>query len=531
MSTPGQYPPGTPPGGVPTSGPVGTYPQVSPALAAYPSGPSAAAPYPSVQYNGAASSSATGSQPQPANGASGLDTQSRGSHGPAYPYNAPGMYGQPPPQPYSQQPAPYGQQPYGQQPYGAAPYTVPHPGYGAPPQPGYGAFPQPYYSPAGAIQPQGAYNGTAPVPGGAPGTGGYPGVCPPNPGQYPGQQPSLAAPSAQIPAVAPPPAPYAQPFGQPPPVGAYAPSGPPQAYQTGRKRALLCACNYKGTASALNGCINDAHCLKYLLKTKFGFREEDIVMLTDDLRDPNMWPTRQGMFLRFAWLVGESRPGDSLFFSFSGHGSQTADYTGDEADGRSETLCPCDFKQAGQISDDELSRYLVNPLQPGVRLHAVIDACHSGSMLDLEYRAKVKGGVPTWKNEYRRRPSVYKGTMGGEAIQFGASRDSQTAADTAALSGGVATGAATFSFIQAIERGGPHISYGQVLVGMHQTLKAMNGGGGGMSSSTSSAFGMGGMLGSLNSLFANATESLGASGQTPCMCANTPFDLNRPLQL
>ena len=56
-----------------------------------------------------------------------------------------------------------------------------------------------------------------------------------------------------------------------------------------------------------------------------------------------------------------------------------------------------------------------------------------------------------------------QGTQGGEAIQFGAARDSQTAADTAALSGHVSTGAATFSFIQAIERAGTNISYGRLL--------------------------------------------------------------------
>jgi hypothetical protein len=29
----------------------------------------------------------------------------------------------------------------------------------------------------------------------------------------------------------------------------------------------------------------------------------------------------------------DQRPGDSLFFHFSGHGSQQADYSGDELDG------------------------------------------------------------------------------------------------------------------------------------------------------------------------------------------------------
>ena len=41
------------------------------------------------------------------------------------------------------------------------------------------------------------------------------------------------------------------------------------------------------------------------------------------------------------------------------------------------------LRQAGQIVDDELCMLLVNPLPQGVRMHAIIDACHSGSVLDL----------------------------------------------------------------------------------------------------------------------------------------------------
>ena len=60
------------------------------------------------------------------------------------------------------------------------------------------------------------------------------------------------------------------------------------------------------------------------------------------------------------------------------------------------------------IVDNELNQVLVNPLPPGVRLHAIIDACHSGSMLDLECRAEFKRGFANWQNEYRKRPKVYK---------------------------------------------------------------------------------------------------------------------------
>jgi hypothetical protein len=38
------------------------------------------------------------------------------------------------------------------------------------------------------------------------------------------------------------------------------------------------------------------------------------------------------------------QPGMSLFFSFSGHGSQKQDYSGDEDDGMDETILPTDFQ-------------------------------------------------------------------------------------------------------------------------------------------------------------------------------------------
>ena len=64
--------------------------------------------------------------------------------------------------------------------------------------------------------------------------------------------------------------------------------------------------------------------------------------------------------------------------------------------------------QAGMIIDDEINRLLVNPVNTNVRLHAVIDACHSGTAMDLEFRCKVKHGEINWKMEYDHQPSVYK---------------------------------------------------------------------------------------------------------------------------
>lgn len=69
----------------------------------------------------------------------------------------------------------------------------------------------------------------------------------------------------------------------------------------------------------------------------------------------------------------------------AGHGGQTEDEDGDEEDGYDEVIYPVDYKAAGHITDDEVHHLVVRPLQAGVRLTAIFDSCHSGSMLDLPY--------------------------------------------------------------------------------------------------------------------------------------------------
>ena len=56
-----------------------------------------------------------------------------------------------------------------------------------------------------------------------------------------------------------------------------------------------------------------------------------------------------------------------------------------EADGQDETIIPLDYEKEGQIVDDQLHEILVAGLPQGVRLTAIMDCCHSGSVLDLPY--------------------------------------------------------------------------------------------------------------------------------------------------
>ncbi|EGD76981.1 hypothetical protein PTSG_07324 [Salpingoeca rosetta] len=309
-------------------------------------------------------------------------------------------------------------------------------------------------------------------------------------------------------------------------------SGPPPGpFHVRRRRALIIGINYMGTSAELGGCINDARCMHYLLKTKFGFQDADILLLTEDNPNPIMHPTRQNIINGMRWLAGSAQPGDSLFFHFSGHGSQRRDRDGDEIDGLDETILPLDHRRAGQIVDDQINDLIVRPLPQGCRLHAVVDACHSGSVMDLPYMLRGTDGYgrANWLHEaaFARK---FKGTSGGEAVCFSACDDSQTSADTTAFSKVTRTGAMTFLFIEAIENG--HGStYASVLAQMKARLRAAR-----ASTSSADPFGFGGgsmLTGVLGMLVSGGSYRPSARGlsQIPQLSSSQPFDINRPFVL
>jgi hypothetical protein len=173
--------------------------------------------------------------------------------------------------------------------------------------------------------------------------------------------------------------------------------GAPNSYNfrysncTGRRKALLIGINYFNQRGQLRGCINDVRNMTAYLSEHFGYKREDMVILTDDQQNAMSQPTKQNILRAMHWLVKDARPNDSLFFHYSGHGGQTKDLDGDEDDGYDEVIYPVDFRQNGHIVDDEMHRIMVRPLQAGVRLTAIFDSCHSGTALDLPYIYSTQG--------------------------------------------------------------------------------------------------------------------------------------------
>jgi hypothetical protein len=182
---------------------------------------------------------------------------------------------------------------------------------------------------------------------------------------------------------------------------------------TGRRKALLIGINYFGQPAQLNGCINDVHNVSAFLTERYNYRREDMVILTDDQTNPASIPTRDNILRAMHWLVSDAQQNDALFLHYSGepspqraivlaadfsvytnqqgHGGQTKDTQGDEVDGYNEVIYPVDFKSAGYIEDDTIHQVVVQPLQPGVRLTAIFDSCHSATVMDLPYIYSTKG--------------------------------------------------------------------------------------------------------------------------------------------
>ncbi|CAA0807335.1 Metacaspase-1 [Striga hermonthica] len=238
----------------------------------------------------------------------------------------------------------------------------------------------------------------------------------------------------------------------------------------GRKRAVLCGVSYYGQRCRLNGTVNDVKCMQFFLNQRAGFPSESILVLTEESLDPSLIPTKNNIRKALQWLVQGCQAGDSLVFHYSGHGSQMEDFNGDEVDGYDEMIWPVDHQTEGKIIDDEINATIVKPLPRGAKLHAVVDACHSGTVLDLPFVCRMnRDGLYMWE-DHGRISSIYKGTSGGLAVSITACDDHEISWDTTALSGDAPTGAMTYSFIQAAQNE-PGLTYGRLINTMRRAIR------------------------------------------------------------
>jgi hypothetical protein len=152
-----------------------------------------------------------------------------------------------------------------------------------------------------------------------------------------------------------------------------------------KKAAVLIGINYAGTANALQGCEADVTAMQQMLQTRFGF--SDFVVLKQSSGDPKMQPTRANILRTLTDLARRSKTDglEQVVIQYSGHGTQTHDHDGDEAANREDTGGNDDaiVDQNLELIVDDTLRGILNLFSPWCRVLVVIDACHSGTGLDL----------------------------------------------------------------------------------------------------------------------------------------------------
>jgi Caspase domain len=178
-----------------------------------------------------------------------------------------------------------------------------------------------------------------------------------------------------------------------------------------QRRALLVGINdYEfDDIPDLRGTQNDVNSMVNVLQERFGFGDDEILVLRDKAA------TKAGIISAFRrQLIDSATPDTAVLFYFSGHGSRLRDASGDEPDGYDETLVTYDSgRRAGHenrdLSDDEVNVLLRELGAKTPHVTVVLDSCHSGTA--------VRGsGVAKWVEPDERVPSVARSAPAGAAV-------------------------------------------------------------------------------------------------------------------
>ncbi|MDD7835282.1 MULTISPECIES: caspase family protein [Paenarthrobacter] len=234
------------------------------------------------------------------------------------------------------------------------------------------------------------------------------------------------------------------------------------------KAALCVGINkfkYLPQSSWLQGCVNDAEDLAALLGDSYGFPASQITVLRDAKA------TKKAVLAEINTLVDAAVAGtvQQLVFTFSSHGTQIPDTSGDEEDSLDEAFACYDINNAGDawdagtvISDDELAAVFAR-LPDGVLMDVVLDTCHSGTglkSLDLIpgrrprfLPAPTPRAVMAHEDlETRTLRDLVKTAKLSTPVLMAACRSDQTAAD--ALMDGRYNGAFTYNLVKNLRSDG-----------------------------------------------------------------------------
>jgi len=202
------------------------------------------------------------------------------------------------------------------------------------------------------------------------------------------------------------------------------------------------------------------------LKRNYVIDPNNVHILTDDTQKK---PTHRNIIKEIRWLISGCRPGDSLFLHYSGHGSYVSDNDHDEEDCRDEALVPIDYHKKGLIIDDDLRELMITSLPHDVKLFCIIDACHSGTILDLRHKYECDGS--TFKSsKHLQYPNTF-----GEVVTLRGCADHDVSADSREENVDTGKfqyqGALTYTFLKLMKKHKNNISLKDLVYQLNVDLK------------------------------------------------------------
>ncbi len=155
-----------------------------------------------------------------------------------------------------------------------------------------------------------------------------------------------------------------------------------------RKLALLIGINaYRGEFPELFGCLSDVEMQYQLLRHRYGFNESDILTLTDETPEK---PTRNNILRAFEeHLIKQAKPGDTVIFHYSGHGSLILDPEPYDIKNKTNgTIIPIDATYENRNDIMGKTLFLLSSQIKTENYTMILDSCHSGGSTRGNHRVR-----------------------------------------------------------------------------------------------------------------------------------------------
>ena len=191
------------------------------------------------------------------------------------------------------------------------------------------------------------------------------------------------------------------------------------------KYALIIGINYSGSEIALNGCIYDANNIFNFLVNKCNYKSSNVKLITDNTINK---PDKNTILNELRNLVEKAKNENikEFWFSYSGHGSSVTSLLNIEVDNKDEVLVPYNYLNNRELIYDNELHEILSELPEDCELFSLIDACNSGTVLDLKYVCRLNNNNITFEDQSQSQPNS---KLTAKIVKISGCKDNQTSAE------------------------------------------------------------------------------------------------------